>query len=238
MAKKRQAKSQEGLPDEFLKLLRSVTAKRAKTVIDHILEHGFITTEDLSTKYGYDHAPRAARDVREQGIPLETFKVTAANGRKIAAYRFGDPSKVKGGRHGGRSVWPKELKDSLAEANGRRCFVCNTPYELRYLQIDHRVPYEVGGDQLGKLDPAQLFLSYSRTDAPTAVTIVAALENSQFDVWWDRGKIRTGQFFADHIHSAIDRSKKVIVLWSRPREPCRSSARFVTSTRRSLAYWP
>ena len=81
MAKKSRAKSKQDLPPEFLKKLRSITAKRAKTVIDHILKHGFITTEDLSTKYGYDHAPRAARDVREQGIPLDTFKVTAANGR-------------------------------------------------------------------------------------------------------------------------------------------------------------
>ncbi len=149
MAKNRK---QEALPKEFLNKLKSVTAKRAKTVIDHILEHGFITTEDLSTKYGYDHAPRAARDVREQGIPLETFKVTAANGRKIAAYRFGDPSKVKSGRDGGRTVWPKELKESLSTTNGCKCAVCNTPYELRYLQIDHRIPYEVGGDQLAELD--------------------------------------------------------------------------------------
>lgn len=147
MPKKRKASHYKNFPEEFLVKLRSITSKRAKTVIDHILEHGFITTEDLSTKYGYDHAPRAARDVREQGIPLETFKVTAANGRKIAAYRFGDPSTVKAGRVGGRAVWPKELKISLANAQGEKCAICNTPYEARYLQIDHRVPYEVGGDQ-------------------------------------------------------------------------------------------
>lgn len=70
-------------PEEFLELCRSVTAKRAKTVIDHILKHGHITTEDLKDTYGYDHPPRAARDVREHGIPLETFRVEASNGRKI-----------------------------------------------------------------------------------------------------------------------------------------------------------
>jgi hypothetical protein len=46
-------------------------------VIDHILQYGFITTEDLENTYGYNHPPRAARDVREAGIPLETFKVSA-----------------------------------------------------------------------------------------------------------------------------------------------------------------
>jgi hypothetical protein len=158
VAKKRKANAPQSLPKEFLKKLQSVTAKRAKTVIDHILEYGFITTEDLSVKYGYDHAPRAARDVRELGIPLETFRVTAANGRKIAAYRFGDPAKVKAGRGSGRAVWPKDLKDSLAQANGNKCTVCNTPYELRYLQIDHRIPYEVGGDQREALDPSDFML--------------------------------------------------------------------------------
>lgn len=56
-------------------------------VIDHIIAHGFITTEDLQ-KYGYNHPPRAARDVREAGIPLETFFVESSDGQRIAAYRL------------------------------------------------------------------------------------------------------------------------------------------------------
>ena len=32
---------------EFLELLNSVVSKRPKIVIDHILKHGFITTEEL-----------------------------------------------------------------------------------------------------------------------------------------------------------------------------------------------
>jgi hypothetical protein len=122
--KKKAAEAQ--LPAEFLTKLRSITAKRAKTVIDHILAHGFITTEELSVQYGYDHAPRAARDVRELGIPLETFKVTAANGKKIAAHRFGDPKQVKAARAGGRTVWPKDFKKALAFASGCKCAVCAT----------------------------------------------------------------------------------------------------------------
>lgn len=138
------------LPDDFVKRLKSVSAKRAKTVIDHILEHGHITTEELKDTYGYDHPPRAARDVREQGIPLETFKVKGAHGRSIGAYRFGDPSKIKGGKLGGRMAWPKSLKDDLVAAYGERCGICLTKYEARYLQIDHRIPYEVAGDSPGE----------------------------------------------------------------------------------------
>ena len=88
------------LPEEFLKQLKAVTAKRPRVVIDHILKHGHVTTEELKSLYGYDHPPRAARDVREQGIPLETFRVKSTEGHSIGAYRFGDPTKALGGRAG------------------------------------------------------------------------------------------------------------------------------------------
>ena len=58
------------LPKSFLSKLNSIEAKRPKTVIQHILKHGYITTEELETLYGYQHPPRAARDVRELGIPF------------------------------------------------------------------------------------------------------------------------------------------------------------------------
>ena len=93
MAKKKKTRSATKLPADFLKKLKSVTAKRPRTVIQHILKHGSITTEELSELYGYDHAPRAARDVRELGIPLVTFRVEGKSGRKIASYRFGDRPK-------------------------------------------------------------------------------------------------------------------------------------------------
>ena len=138
------------LPKEFLRRLRAVTSKRPKTVIDHIVKHGFITTEELKDTYGYDHPPRAARDVRELGIPLETFRVTNKQGRKIAAYRFGDPSRTRGGTLSGRRTFSKKFKQSLLDASEGKCFICLTRYEPRYLQVDHRVPYQVGGEGKGK----------------------------------------------------------------------------------------
>lgn len=131
----------------ILALCEKVTKKRARTVIDHILEHGHITTEDLQDRYGYDHPPRAARDVREEGVPLETFKlVSNRTGRKIAAYRFADPADIKRGRIGGRKAFSKAFKDALIERYGEFDALTAQPVESRYLQIDHRVPYEVAGD--------------------------------------------------------------------------------------------
>jgi hypothetical protein len=68
-------------PKEFLDHIKSITNKRANIVINHIMKHGFITTEDLETTYRYNHPPRAARDVREAGIPLITFNVKSKGGK-------------------------------------------------------------------------------------------------------------------------------------------------------------
>lgn len=37
--------SDRALPKDFIRKCKSVMAKRPRTVIEHILEHGFITTE-------------------------------------------------------------------------------------------------------------------------------------------------------------------------------------------------
>lgn len=136
-------------PKEFLELLHSVTAKRPKTVIDHILKYGYITTEELENKYGYNHPPRAVRDVRELGIPLETYRIKGTDGKSIAAYRFGDPTKAQNtiSKAAGRTVLSKALKQALIEKYGAKCFVYLEPMDSAVLQIDHRIPYEISGEQ-------------------------------------------------------------------------------------------
>ncbi|MCS6829552.1 MAG: hypothetical protein RMM08_01255 [Armatimonadota bacterium] len=54
-----------------LKKLLEIAPRRARLLVEHCLQHGQVTTEELQNVYGYEHPPRAARDVRELGIPLE-----------------------------------------------------------------------------------------------------------------------------------------------------------------------
>jgi len=134
--------------DEFLSLLNSVEAKRPRTVIQHILEHGFITSQELKDTYGYNHPPRAVRDVREYGIPLITYRITGTDGRSVAAYKFGDPTDISNSisKVAGRTVLSKALKQALIEKYGSKCFVYLEPMDERLLQVDHRIPYEIGGE--------------------------------------------------------------------------------------------
>ena len=139
------------MPDQvdprILEICKQITAKRPRVVLDHILEHGQITTAELRDLYGYDHPPRAARDVRELGIPLETLRVTnPETGRQIGAYRFGDTSQIRRGRVEGRRAFPKAFKGDLVARYGARDAITREPVDARYLQIDHRVPYEIAGD--------------------------------------------------------------------------------------------
>ena len=135
-------------PKEFLDLLQSVKAKRPQTVIKHILEHGFITSEELKNTYGYNHPPRAVRDVREYGIPIITYRVTGTDGRKIAAYKFGDPTDIQNNlsKAAGRTVLSKALKQALIDKFGSKCFIYLETMDKEVLQVDHRIPYEIGGE--------------------------------------------------------------------------------------------
>lgn len=134
------------IPKKALPVLEAVKGKRARIVIEHILKHGSITTEQLKEDYGYDHPPRAIRDVMDQGIPLEKTTTTSKEGRRIARYCLGDLSHIRLGRLGGRRQFPKTFKRELASTQGERCGLCDAKFETRALQVDHRVPYEVAGD--------------------------------------------------------------------------------------------
>ena len=143
------------LPEDFREVLDAVTNKRARYVIDTILQKGFCSTEDLK-KAGYEHAPRAARDVREIGIPLETFKIKDSMGKQIAAYKFGDWEKAKKtnqlAKTSGRTQLTEKLKNALIDKYGAKCNLYAEEYPARLLQPDHRIPYEIGGDPENMMD--------------------------------------------------------------------------------------
>lgn len=144
---------------KILEMAKQVTAKRAKTVIDHIIQHGSIDNEILKDTYGYSHPPRAIRDVRECGIPLVTGKTTAKDGRKIGCYHFGNPDEIENFKLAGRQTFPKKFKSDLVTLYGSMDTLTGTPYDARYLQIDHRVPFEVAGDDTSnELDPTKFML--------------------------------------------------------------------------------
>lgn len=130
---------------EILQKAKTIKGKRSRVVVEHLLKHGSITTEDLKN-YGYEHPPRAIKDVRDQGLPLERFWTKSSDGVRIAGYRFADQSRIRHDRLGGRKVFSREFRMQVINGNDSKCAVCNTRFEERYFQIDHRIPYEIASD--------------------------------------------------------------------------------------------
>lgn len=155
------------LPKKFIEKLNAVKNKRPATVIQHILKHGYITTEELKDMYGYDHPPRAVRDVREQGIPIETYFIKNSEGKKIGAYRFGNPKDMENklSKSAGRTVLSKALKRALVDKYGAKCFIYLETMDEALLQVDHRIPYEIGGEQDVKDTECYMLLSPSANRA-------------------------------------------------------------------------
>jgi hypothetical protein len=138
-------------PEKLLERINSITNKRARVVLDALVEKGSISTTELQ-KAGYDHPPRAARDVVEVGIALKRVAIKRDDGQRIASYIFDerelDPSKT------GRIVIAKKERDAIIERKGSKCNLCNGATNL---QLDHRIPFEVAGEsQRNEDDPYQV----------------------------------------------------------------------------------
>jgi hypothetical protein len=207
---------ERSLSPEYVALLKKVTAKRARCVIDHILKYGFITTADLKSTYGYHHPPRAARDVREQGIPLDSFRVKDSDGRSITAYRFANQARIERFKLGGRQVFSKLTRKSLYDRQGGRCGVCHQAYEDRYLQVDHRVPYEVAGDSVADESDLDAFMSICASCQRSKSWTCEHCPN------WSTGKnqdVCRSCYWgtpAGYSHIAFEPLKREILIWKGP----------------------
>jgi hypothetical protein len=141
----------KAIPEKLLERIKIITNKRARVVLDTIVKNGSISTEELKA-IGYDHPPRAARDVVELGIAIKCVMVKGSNGKRMGRYIFDerelDPIKT------GRVVLSKKDREAIIERHGSKCNICNGKTNL---QVDHRIPYEVAGEsQREEDDPYQL----------------------------------------------------------------------------------
>lgn len=139
------------LPAALLERIHSITNRRARVVLDTLVRKGSISTAELQAA-GYDHPPRAARDVVELGIALKRVTIKRKDGQRIASYVFDerelDPSKT------GRVVLAKKEREAIIARNGSKCRFCGCKSNL---QLDHKIPFEVAGEsQRYEHDPYQV----------------------------------------------------------------------------------
>lgn len=142
---------------EYVKDVLEVCSLRAAFVINHIIAHGSINSEQLRDE-GYVHGARAVGDVRDNGVPLITGKVKNSNNVTIGKYTFGSAEDIKKNKFGGRVNFPPSLKGVLIDRDGLVCSISNQRLPATELQIDHRIPYYIAGDISGSRNPDDFML--------------------------------------------------------------------------------
>jgi hypothetical protein len=139
--------SSSDVPPELQVRIANVTNKRARRLLELILEHGEVTTEELTEQYGYNHPPRAKKDATDLGFPVVSRSVRSRDGsRRISAYSLDLNAAFVEGRSG-RKVIPKAVRDELLRRAAGRCAMCGSVFADRALQVDHKIPYEIAGER-------------------------------------------------------------------------------------------
>ena len=148
-------KTDKKVNEEFENLLKQFNVenipKRAEVAFKHILKYGYVTTEILKNKYNYDHPPRAIRDLKDCGILIDSQMIYGSS--KYARYTLTTIKKIRA--QGRRVPFPKNFKQKISTLC--ICAICNVKLTDRYLQIDHRIPFIILGDQIDR-DPKNFML--------------------------------------------------------------------------------
>lgn len=130
---------------QWLEDLVTTIGKRPKKVLEVLLEKGEVSTYELG-KLGYDQPPRAAQDLKEAGVKLNTRNDKhPVTGNRMVIYSLADDQKSSLSS-GGRIAFPKVFREKLVKRANYKCIICNTEYSPRLLQIDHKIPFIVGGE--------------------------------------------------------------------------------------------
>ena len=79
-------------------------------------------------------------------MPIVTSRIKGSDGKTIAAYEFGDISEVPLSKVHSRTQLSDALKNELIELHGSKCSIYRVDLPKEELQIDHRIPYEIGGE--------------------------------------------------------------------------------------------
>ncbi|MFL2925836.1 MAG: HNH endonuclease [Actinomycetes bacterium] len=86
------------------------------------------------------------RDLKDAGFVIQAHNVKV-DGRRMARYTLVDTMSDEGRTI--RRPIPLAFRRELFEANDFRCAACGGKFEVRMLQADHRIPFEIGGDPDG-----------------------------------------------------------------------------------------
>lgn len=118
---------------------RGGASLRARSVLNHLLLNGSCTTSDLA-EAGYNHPPRAVRDLKDAGVIVVTKMEKYQNPVSGKPSRRARYSIVGFEQSHGRRPLTRAFSDSVKQRG--TCEACGSATNL---QADHRVPFAIAG---------------------------------------------------------------------------------------------
>lgn len=122
---------------------------RAKAAADLLMEKGVITKYDFEeTHVPVSQAPRAIRDLKDHGIPIETLrKISVPQAKtKVNRYTLGSIDNINTSMRYGRMYDPTGMKEKLAKLHGDVCVFCGKKLTAKDRELDHKLPVNIFGD--------------------------------------------------------------------------------------------
>jgi len=214
---------------------------RVSTLLREILQHGFVTTERLQS-LGLSEPRRARQDAVDRGFPIRSETVTLDNGRRIASYSLATAADIIESRKGRRAI-PKAFRNVLLAHYECKDAITGAKLPPRVLTIDHRVPFQIAGDNgLAERDASAFML----LDGSSQRSKSWSCEQCRNFREIKDPNICGGCFWAhpDHYdHIAMQQTRRTDILWQgddvplhdRLREHARSQGVTVADLLRSLA---
>jgi hypothetical protein len=133
-------------------LLNPALSKRACCVRDLLLTQGWVTYAQI--KPLYDCYRRAKRDLIDVGLTLQAKTIHDGHGR-TTLFEF-DPQAFAGQQESRLPLSAKD-REELKRRFDYKCNLCSTPEHHRHLEADHRIGFDLVGNDLHKAEGLDAF---------------------------------------------------------------------------------
>jgi hypothetical protein len=178
-------------------------------------------TSGKEIKISYDHSPRVLADLKDYGIPILAESRATRDDSKSHHYRLGRKENILRQPLKGRSALRKAIKRELLTKFGNRDSFTQIEFPESSLQIDHRIPFRVSGDNPENLVVDRFMLLSASSQRAKAMACKRCRNMSEGVLGHCRSCYWASPEGYDHVE--LTKAKITIIVWNEEDEDLLSS---------------